>query len=116
MPRARACAVAYRAGVIVGAMDIDIVHDESERLRGVLTWRGRRGVRTREWGGERRFKIDAIIGKGGSGSVEGGEARVDPAEGAPPFATKGSCAGGIWMCVFCDDAKRGRSRMCGVGS
>jgi hypothetical protein len=33
MARARACAVAYRAGVIVGAMDIDIVDDETECLR-----------------------------------------------------------------------------------
>ncbi|KAH9959502.1 hypothetical protein BGW80DRAFT_1256467 [Lactifluus volemus] len=33
MARARACAVAYRAGVIVGAVDMDIVDDESERLR-----------------------------------------------------------------------------------
>jgi hypothetical protein len=32
MARARACA-AYRAGVIVGAVDIDIVDDDGERLR-----------------------------------------------------------------------------------
>jgi hypothetical protein len=33
MARASACAVAYRAGVIVGAVDIDIVDDDRERLR-----------------------------------------------------------------------------------
>jgi hypothetical protein len=33
MTRARTWAVAYRAGVTVGAMDIDIVDDESECLR-----------------------------------------------------------------------------------
>jgi hypothetical protein len=33
MTRARGCAVTYRAGVIVGVVDIDIVDEESKRLR-----------------------------------------------------------------------------------
>jgi hypothetical protein len=36
MARARACAVAYRAGVVVGTVDIDIVDDDSERPRVVV--------------------------------------------------------------------------------
>jgi hypothetical protein len=39
---------------------------------------GRRGARTREWGGERRFEWLGVgaIGKGGCGGLEGGETRV----------------------------------------
>jgi hypothetical protein len=44
--RASSCSVAYRAGVIVGAVDIDMV-DDYERV--AMEWR--KG--SEKWGGER---------------------------------------------------------------